>query len=123
MVFFDTIILGLYYILENTIHAYSDKKSLFRGGEHAVLISGLAHSLNIHLLSINITNSLNVERLSTNIVFVIFLSISALHYFFYISESRLERLIEEKNKAKSVTLSIIFSIVYVAVTCYMYVVY
>ncbi len=119
MIFFDIIILGLYFILDNSIYLNS-KNIFFEAKAHSLLLSTFIHSLNIQVLLHFVTSYFGYEIVKAWVIALIALLIWAMGYFVYFKKNRFENLIRVKRSLGKKTLIALLMIVYVIVTFYFF---
>jgi len=119
MKFLDTIIIGFYLLLNNTIYRNS-KDTSFGAKEHSLLFSWAVHTLNFHTLLKFILSFFIVMHIPIAYVFIVALFLLLTLYMIYFRKGRFDKLILQQRQSKINFLIIIITILYLIGSCYVY---
>ncbi len=120
MLFFDYIILGFFYILDNTLYISSKEGFMYGPKEHAFFFSWTVHSLCLYLLLSLVGNYFDVKLTETTLVFSIAIILLIVFYIIYFRNERLKKLLSASSNWKSKLFSIIATITYTGIIIYFF---
>ena len=121
MIFFDSIILGFYWILGSTMYRNKDGDG-FGAKEHSLLFSWVCHSLNLQLIS----NQVSIHFFDCFVPFYLVVTLSVfvlvIQYLVYIYRGGFKRLARRQYTLTNKVGSMIFAASYLGVLIYFYLV-
>lgn len=117
MIFFDLIILGVYFLIK-PIYLFLDKDEKNFGAEdHSLLVSWSAHSANISsVVRLLVKDSLNYKVIIVTLIVLLII----LGYFIYYGKGRMKEILKIKVNPPKKALIFIFAILYVIVSIYIF---
>ena len=119
MIVFDTIIMGFYILLEQTIYRNSAKIG-FGAKDHSMLLSSFLYSLNLYVIFSLFWNNFFVLQFNFNLFIIITIGIFISNYFFYLKRKRIDKLIASNWSTKRKTISVFLIILYSILTTYLF---